>query len=80
MEFGRFKNDHEVAIARVVDRMALEGRLRPTAIPEVVALLDFMMTRSDSEFLVTYIRWRMENPFASGLQESDCNESASSLC
>jgi hypothetical protein len=74
MELPRIHNDHKVAIARIVDRMAVEGRLQPTAIPEIVALLDFMMSRSDSEFLVNYIRWRMENPIASGLQETDCHE------
>jgi hypothetical protein len=55
-------NDHELAIARVVDKISVEGRLYPSAIPEIVAVLDFMMTRTDSEFLVRYIQWRMENP------------------
>lgn len=55
-------NDHELAIARVVDRISIEGRLYPNSIPEVTACLEFMMTRSDSEFLVNYIRWRMANP------------------
>jgi hypothetical protein len=57
-------NEHETAIARIVDRIALEGRLYPTAIDQVIALLNFTMTRSDSEFLVQYIRWRMDNPIA----------------
>jgi hypothetical protein len=57
-------NEHELAIARIVDRIALEGRLYPTAIDEIIALLSFTMTRSDSEFLVKYIRWRMDNPIA----------------
>jgi hypothetical protein len=55
-------NDHERAIARAVDRISKEGNLRPTSIPEVTATLKFMMTRSDSEFLVSYVRWRMDNP------------------
>lgn len=55
-------NDHELAIARIVDRISIEGRLGPTSIDEVVAGLNFAMTRSDSEFLVSYLRWRMENP------------------
>jgi hypothetical protein len=56
------RNDHELLIAKIVDRISLEGRLYPTAIPEIVTHLDFMMSRSDSMFLVNYIRWRMENP------------------
>jgi hypothetical protein len=57
-------NDHELAIAGVVDRIAIEGRLYPTAIDEVITALDFLMSRSDTEFLVSYIRWRMDTPIA----------------
>ena len=52
-------NDHELAIAKMVDQISAEGRLDPMIIPEVTAMLDFMMSRSDSEFLVRYIKWRM---------------------
>jgi hypothetical protein len=55
-------NDHEMAIARTVDRMTAEGSLHRTPIPKIAAALGFMMYRSDSEFLVNYIRWRMANP------------------
>ena len=55
-------NDHELAIARTVDRITTEGSLRRTTIPKIAAALDIMMHRSDSEFLVNYIRWRMDNP------------------
>lgn len=55
-------NDHELAIARAVDRMTTEGSLYRTPIPKIAAALDFMMCRSDSEFLVNYSRWRMVNP------------------
>ena len=55
-------NDHELAIARTVDRITIEGSLYRTPIPKVAAALDFMMYRSDSEFLVNYVRWRMANP------------------
>jgi hypothetical protein len=55
-------NDHELAIARIVDRISMEGRLNPSIIPEIAAALDFMMSRADSEFLVRYIQWRMANP------------------
>jgi hypothetical protein len=57
-------NDHELAIARIVDKLSLDGRLYPTAIEDVITVLDFSMSRSDSEFLVNYIRWRMDNPIA----------------
>ena len=48
-------NEHELAIARIVDRIATEGTLSPTAIEDVIAVLNFTMTKSDSEFLVNYI-------------------------
>jgi hypothetical protein len=52
-------NDHELAIKVVVDTLATKGRLSiVSSIPEVAASLQFMMTRSDSEFLVHYMRWR----------------------
>jgi len=57
-------NDHELAIALTVDRISAEGMLCLTSIPEMGASLDFVMCRSDSEFLVNYIRWRMANPVA----------------
>jgi hypothetical protein len=57
-------NDHELAIARIVDELSIGGRLYPTAIEDVIRVLDFSMSKSDSEFLVKYIRWRMDNPIA----------------
>ena len=60
-DFGP-SNEHELEIARIVDRIALEGRLYPSATPEVLALLGFMMSRKDREFLARYIQWRVENP------------------
>ena len=53
-------NDHELAIAIAVDKISSEGRLSPSSISEVLVCLHFMMSRSDSEFLVKYIRWRMD--------------------
>jgi hypothetical protein len=55
-------NDHELAIARTVDRIAIEDSLYRTSIPEVAAALDCMVHKSDSEFLVNYVRWRMDHP------------------
>ena len=55
-------NDHERAIKVAVDTIATDGRLSTiSSIPEVAASLQFLMSRSDVEFLVQYIRWRMES-------------------
>ena len=59
-------NDHEVVIAQTVDRIAGDGTLHLTSIPKVAGTLDFMMSRTDSEFLVRYIRWRMDHPIVTG--------------
>ena len=57
-------NSHERAIARIVDDLDAEGRLSPTSIEDVIAHLNFAMTKTDSKFLVDYIRWRMDHPIA----------------
>jgi hypothetical protein len=48
------------------DRRCLdtEGRLSPTSIEDVIVHLNFAMTKTDSKFLVDYIRWRMDHPIA----------------
>ncbi|HEY2844600.1 MAG TPA: hypothetical protein VGJ09_13160 [Bryobacteraceae bacterium] len=51
-----------MAIADIIDGFAIQGKLQLSVIPEVAAVLDFMMSRTDSEFLVRYIQWRMANP------------------
>jgi len=56
-------NDRELAIKVAVDTIATEGRLSLIySIPEVAASLQFMMSGSDAEFLVQYMRWRMDKP------------------
>ena len=55
-------NDHELAIARIVDKLDIDGKLSPTAIEDVITVLDLTMSKTDGEFLVDYIRWRMDNP------------------
>ena len=56
-------NDHERELARLIDERALtQGTLDYTAVPAVAAQLKFMMTRKDSEFLIAYLHWRMNNP------------------
>ena len=52
-------NGHERAIKIAVDTIAAEGRLSLiSSIPEIASSLQFIMSRSDSEFLVQYMRWR----------------------
>lgn len=58
-------NDHEVAIAGIIDGFSIKGKLQLSVLPEASAALDFMMSRTDSEFLVRYIQWRMANPLTS---------------
>jgi len=56
-------NDHEREIARLIDERALSDRkLDYTAVPSVAAALSFLMSRSDSEFMIAYLHWRMNNP------------------
>jgi hypothetical protein len=56
-------NDHEREIARLIDERARsEGKLDYTAVPSVAAALSFLMTRSDSEFMIAYLHWRMNHP------------------
>jgi hypothetical protein len=58
----RPSNNHEVSIAGLVDDLSKEGRLDPAAIDQIIAALDFVMSRSETDFLVNYIRWRIDNP------------------
>jgi hypothetical protein len=59
----RPSNERELAIARTVDKVAMEGRLDLTAIDEMAAALGFpVVHRSDSEYLKRYLDWRMANP------------------
>jgi len=59
----RSSNDHEREIARLIDERALsQGKLDHTTVSAIATMLKFMMTRTDSEFLIAYLRWRMNNP------------------
>ena len=53
-------NDHERAIAKTVDKKLVEypGNHRYTIIGEVAESLDFVMSASDSQFLVSYVQLR----------------------
>ena len=68
---ARPQNDHESAIARIVDGFSIDGRLYHTTFDEIIAALDFVMSRSDSEFLVGYIWWRMGNPMATNRDRAE---------
>jgi len=54
------KNDHERAIAQAVDKKFLEdpGNRHHAIIRDVAESLDFVMSVSDSQFLVSYVHWR----------------------
>ena len=59
----RPSNDRELAIARTVDKIAVEGRLDPTAIDGMEAELGFPVIHpSDHRYLQHYVEWRMANP------------------
>jgi hypothetical protein len=53
-------NDHERMIAQAVDEKLLEdpGNRRFTIISVVAESLNFVMSASDSQFLVNYVQWR----------------------
>jgi hypothetical protein len=55
-------DDHELEIAREVDRLARRNQLFSDAVPELRALLDFKISSTDYDFLKRYIYWRIENP------------------
>ena len=56
-------NEYELEIARMVDKFAVEGRLSPSAAYGIIDELPTkIVLRSEMDFLVQYIRWRMDNP------------------
>ena len=55
-------NDHELAIARVVDQFGLAGKLDAAVIDLLASVLPFTLAESDNDFLVRYVRWRMDHP------------------
>jgi hypothetical protein len=57
-------NDRELRIARIADQISIEGTLDLSTISEVVVAVDFIMSVSDSAFLVNYVRWRTANSVA----------------
>jgi hypothetical protein len=49
------QNDHELTIVRLVDGFSIDGRLYHATFDEILAAVNFVMSRSDSEFLMSYI-------------------------
>jgi Holliday junction resolvasome RuvABC ATP-dependent DNA helicase subunit len=55
--------DHEWAIARIVDRLSISGKLDPTApIEGVITVVPFTISQSEYEFLANYVQWRLTVP------------------
>jgi hypothetical protein len=44
--------------------VAANETLAPSSIDEMFATLAFSLSRNDREFLVNYVRWRIEHPIA----------------
>jgi hypothetical protein len=57
-------NKHEQIIARAVDEKCLEdgGDRYHLIVRDVAMLVDFLMSASDTQFLVEYVRWRNAQP------------------
>jgi len=55
-------NNHELEIARIIDLIAIDGKLDLASIQEVVTKVDFIMNGTDGEFLTDYVQWRIRNP------------------
>jgi len=57
-------NDHERIIARAVDEKILEdpSDSHHSVVRDVAVSLDFVMSPSDSEFLVQYVQGRLDHP------------------
>ena len=59
----RPSNDRELAIARTVDKFAIESRLDLAAIDEMASALGFPVIHpSDYRYLESYVEWRLANP------------------
>jgi hypothetical protein len=55
-------NDHELEIAKEVDRLSNQRQLFSDVMPELLSLLDFKVSSTDYEFLKRYIQWRIDHP------------------
>lgn len=57
-------NDHELTIARMVDKFAIAGKLDPSAVELLGEILPLALAEADRDFLVKYVLWRMDHPIA----------------
>ena len=55
-------NDHELAIARMVDQFAVAGKLDASVVELLAEIMPVRLTAEDREFLVKYVVWRLDNP------------------
>jgi hypothetical protein len=55
-------NDHELEIAREVDKMSLRQDIGPDVVPEILAFLDFKLSSTDRDYLERYLQWRKQHP------------------
>jgi hypothetical protein len=59
----RPSNERELAIARTVDKIAIEGGLDLAAMDGIAAALGFPVIHpSDTQYLERYVQWRLANP------------------
>ena len=60
-------NEHERVIAQAVDEKFLDpANRRNSIIRDIAVMLDFMMSPTDSQFLVRYVQWRLTPPREGG--------------
>jgi hypothetical protein len=59
-------NDHERVIAHLVDEKFLEdpGNSHHSIVGDIAVSLDFIMSSSDSQFLIRYVQWRLTHPMS----------------
>ena len=57
-------NDHELEIAREVDKHSARNDLGLDMVPGILAFLDLKVSSTDYEFLKRYMQWRIDNPSA----------------
>jgi hypothetical protein len=55
-------NDHELEIAREVDWLSVRVPLNEDALRDILAVLNFVPSIADRDFLQRYAQWRAANP------------------
>jgi hypothetical protein len=57
-------NDHELEIAREVDKHSARNDLGLDVVPELLAFLDLKVSSTDYESLKRYMKWRIDDRIA----------------